>query len=88
LTTLLWSSSAIADLSDIRAYIAEFNPIAAARLAAALIEACESLRSFPRRGRVIAGSLREWPLVHPYVIRYEISGDHLHILRIRHGRRA
>jgi plasmid stabilization system protein ParE len=88
LNRLLWSASAVADLRDIRAYIAEFNPAAAARLAASLIEACENLRNFPHRGRTIAGGLREWPLVHPSVIRYQISGEHLHILRIRHGKRA
>jgi plasmid stabilization system protein ParE len=32
--------------------------------------------------------LRELTLVHPYIIRYRIAGDHVRVLRVRHGMRG
>ena len=88
LTTVIWSYSALADLLGIRSYIAQFNPAAASDIAARLIEAGNSLQRVPDRGRAAGDGLREWTLVHPYVIRYEIVGLEVHILGVRHGRRA
>jgi plasmid stabilization system protein ParE len=88
LTTVIGSPSAIADLLRIRGYIAQFNPGEASGMAARLIEAGNSLQRLPDRGRPAGDGLREWTLVHPYVIRYEIVGREVHILGVRHGRRA
>jgi len=81
-----FTASALADLSNIRAYIGKFNPAAAGLLAASLITASRSLADFPEQGRPLGRGRREWPVVPPYVIRYRISGEMVFILRIRHGR--
>jgi plasmid stabilization system protein ParE len=87
LTTVIWSSSSIDDLLSIRGYIDQFNPKAALGVAARLVEAGNSLKDFPERGRPVGDNLREWTLVYPYIIRYEIIGDEVHVLGVRHGRR-
>jgi plasmid stabilization system protein ParE len=46
----------MAQLRAIRAYLEQFNPEAAERLAARLVAAGNSLRSFPRRGRFVPGT--------------------------------
>jgi toxin ParE1/3/4 len=75
-------------IQAIRAYIKQFNPPAALMVAAALIEARNSLAEFPRRGRPVHGSdARELVTVYPYVIRYRIVGDTVRILRVRHAAR-
>ncbi len=86
MTKALWAPSALADLRAIRRYIDQFNPAAAEDLAARLLTAADSLVCFPLRGRLAENGTREWPLVYPYVIRYEIVGGVVHILRVRHGR--
>jgi toxin ParE1/3/4 len=82
-----FTTSAIADLISIRAYIGKFNPAAAGRMAARLLEAGNSLSDLPERGRAVGRDRRELPVVPPYVIRYRIEGETVLILRIRHGRR-
>lgn len=68
-------------------YVADFNPRAAAGLMEALTAAGNSLATFPYRGRPVGDNLRELTLVHPYIIRYEIAGNQVNILRVRHGMR-
>jgi toxin ParE1/3/4 len=85
---VIWSPSALRDIRHIYNYIARFNPRAAEDLAHQLAAAGDSLENFPQRGRPVPGTnLREWPLVYPYIIRYRIAGDHVRILRVRHGMR-
>ncbi len=85
---VIWSPSALRDIHHISSYIARFNRRAAEDLARELVAAGDSLDNFPQRGRPVHGTiLREWTLVYPYVIRYRIAGDHVRILRIRHGMR-
>jgi len=86
LTKVIWSPSSIRDLQSLRGYIGQFNPRAARDIAARLFEAGNSLKDFPRKGRPAGGNLREWTLVYPYIIRYEIVGDEVHVLGVRHGR--
>jgi len=85
LTKVVWSPSSVRDLQSLRGYIDQFNPRAARDIAARLFEAGSSLRKFPGKGRPVGDNLREWTLVYPYIIRYEIVGDDVHILGIRHG---
>jgi plasmid stabilization system protein ParE len=81
-----WSPAALRQLALIRAYIDQFDPNAAQRLAGRLLAAGESLREFPNRGRPTSDGKRELPTVAPYVIRYVVRGDGVRILRVKHGR--
>lgn len=83
---VVWTRRAIAKLDLIRAYIAQFDPEAAQRFAARLIEAGESLREFPRRGRPASSDRRELVVIPPYVIRYRVDGDRVVISDVKHGR--
>lgn len=82
---VIWTEPAIADLIGIRAYIGQFNPTAAARFVARLVEAADSLADFAERGRPRPQGGRELAALPPYLIRYRIAGDTVFILRIRHG---
>ena len=85
---VIWSDTALAQLEAIGAYVEQFNPMAAKALAMRLIAAGDGLATFPHRGRPVARtSMRELVTVNPYIIRYEVIGDQVHILRIRHGSR-
>jgi toxin ParE1/3/4 len=81
-----WTDPAVADLQSIQGYIAAMNPGAAGRVAQALLDAAESLSTFPMRGRS-SGATRRLVVVAPYVIRYRVRPGEVVILRIRHGRR-
>lgn len=84
---VIWSPTALNEVARIHAYVADFNPAAAARLTHALIAAGDSLAQFERRGRSVGGSLHELATIYPYIIRYRIAGDVVRILRVRHGMR-
>jgi plasmid stabilization system protein ParE len=85
---VVWSPASIIEIGHIRDYLADFNPRAAQAVAAALIGAGDSLAILPDRGRPVGDGLRELTTVWPYVIRYEIDGDEVRILRVRHGMRS
>jgi toxin ParE1/3/4 len=84
---VVWSPSALHEITDIYSYIARFNPHAAKRLVEALIIAGDSLGTFAYRGRLVGPHLRELTVVYPYIIRYRIIGDEVRVLRVRHGMR-
>ena len=80
-----WTEPARQDLERVRAYVAEFNPWAANRLAVQLLAAADSLEHFPRRGRLgIEAGTRELVAVPPYVIVYRIA-LRVEIVRIWHS---
>ncbi len=89
---LIVSSEAAADLNRLRTFLADKNPHAAQRAAAALINAVQSLDTFPDRGRpTMIEGVRE--LIVPfgnsaYVLRYVhlLDADEIIVLRIGHGR--
>lgn len=83
---VVWTEPALYDLEGIRAYIGQFNPTAAERIASRLREAGNSLNEHADRGRP-AERYRELTVVHPYVLRYRIAGGQVVILRVRHGKR-
>lgn len=88
MTEVVWTDPALANLDAIRVYIEQFNPTAAQKLAEHLIEAGNSLDRFPERGRRVAGTdMRELLAIFPYVIRYQIVGEEVVILRVRHAAR-
>ncbi len=84
---LIWSTDAIHDLRSIRSYIAETNPLAASRVAAALGDAATGLIAFPNRGRPVRSGVRELTTVPPYIIRYAVLPDEVRITFIRHSAR-
>ncbi|MGL4314599.1 MAG: type II toxin-antitoxin system RelE/ParE family toxin [Sphingomonas sp.] len=84
---IVWTNEAVEHLEAIIAYISAFNPDAAARLGAGLIEVADSLADFPNRGPDAGGGLREMTTVWPYILRYRVEAERVIILRIRHGAR-
>ena len=85
---VIWTDEAVANLDAIVAYIEDFSPLAAQRMAIKLIGASESLSTFPDRGRSSLGATRELTIIRPYIIRYRTEADAVFILRIRHTARA
>jgi toxin ParE1/3/4 len=85
---VVWTAFSLANVRAVRAYLAQFNPIAADELAARLVEAGNSLEAFPHRGRPVPGTgMRERLSVSPSIIRYRVTRDEVVILRVRHGAR-
>ena len=83
-----WTESAISDVAEIRAYIAQFNSNAAVDVARGLIEARDSFALFPERGRSIGSFRHELTTVRPYIICCSVQDGRVSILRVRHGARA
>jgi toxin ParE1/3/4 len=84
---VVWSRAALADLRRIIAYIHEFRPLAAQRMAIRLRSAGDSLATAEDRGRSISLGRRELTVAAPYLIRYRVVGDRVSILEVRHGAR-
>lgn len=85
---VIWSPAALRHVVHAYEYLEDFNPAAATALAEALLAACDSLQDFPYRGRLVPGTdLRELLTVPPCLIRYQVVGDTVRILRVRHGAR-
>jgi toxin ParE1/3/4 len=80
---VVWPPSALQDIFNIYNYIADYNPGTASGLIDALLDAVDSLTKFPRRGRPVGDNLRELTVVYPYIIRYEVLGNDVTILRFR-----
>ena len=90
MNSVLWTARALADLQQIRAYIAKFNPQAAASVAATLRNAGDTLARLPQRGRLLTGApaaTRELVTDYRYIIRYRVVGEEVVIMRVRHGAR-
>ena len=84
---IVWTREALINLELIRAYIQQFDPGAARRMATRLIDAGDSLSDFPERGRDVGAGVRELVTVPPYILRYRLEGGTVYILRVRHGAR-
>ena len=82
-----WTTTAAGDLAHIVDYIRKDNPGAARRVAQIIYQGIAGLRKFPNIGRIgLAENTRElvfspWP----YIAVYEIIGDQVQVLRIRHA---
>lgn len=86
--TLVYSEEAVADLLRLRAFIADKDPLAAARVASELITRIEKLRLFPSMGRAVElapdpEAIRD-AIFGKYVIRYTYQPNTIVILRIWH----
>lgn len=84
---VVWADEAVANLESIAAYISDFSPLAAQRLALRLKSAADSLADHAERGRSAGRGARELTVIYPYVIRYTVDKTTVRILRIRHGAR-
>jgi plasmid stabilization system protein ParE len=85
---VVWTDTASLGIEHAYNHIADFNPDAAARVAASLRAAGNSLETFPLRGRPVPGTaLRELVADYSYIIRYRVSGDTVFIMRVRHAAR-
>ena len=84
-----WATGAVEDLRNLRAYIAQDNPRAAAGLAAKVLEAVERLSSFPASGRPgRVPNTRELAVPGtPLVIPYTVSERGVEIIAVPHGAR-
>ncbi len=85
---LVYSEEAVADLIRLRAFIAEKDPSAAARIAAELITRIENIRLFPESGRSVAlapdpKSVRD-AVFGKYIVRYAAHTEVVVVLRIWH----
>lgn len=82
-----WTTNAANDLTRIVERIRQHNPSAAQYVARTIYQAVADLRTFSNRGRTgMAQDTREvvfapWP----YIVVYEVIGDHVNVLRIRHA---
>jgi toxin ParE1/3/4 len=86
---LVWRPRAVGDLVELRSYIAEENPIAAASVAMRIGQTVDRLRRFPEMGRPgrVPGT-RE--LVIPgtsYIAAHAIARDEVVILAVIHAAR-
>lgn len=82
---VVWSDEAIRNLENIVAYIADFSPLAAQRVALKLTSASDSLADYPNRGRRCSDGTRELIAVLPYLIRYDVGAEAIEIVSVRHG---
>ena len=86
---LVWTKTAVRDLTEIRNYIARDSPAAAVQMASRILDASDLLAAHPLMGRegrapatrelVIAGA--------DYIVIYRIRKKKLELLRVLHGKR-
>ena len=86
---IVWSPEALFDLADLRAYIAEDNPVAARQVVVAILDATELVANYPasgRPGRVPKTRELVIPKI-PIIVPYRVRGKVLEVLRIYHQAR-
>ena len=83
------NGSALADLVELRAYIAEDRPQAASAVARRILDAASHLERFPEMGRPgrVAGTRELVVNRTPYLVPYRIREDTIELLRVLHGAR-
>lgn len=86
---ILWSSAAWADVDRLHAFLAEHDLDAADAVVDKLANAPAALLSFPRRGSRLSDfaprEVREYR-VGNYLMRYEVAGAEIVVLRFFHAR--
>jgi plasmid stabilization system protein ParE len=75
------------DVRRIQDYIDQFSPAAAERVGKALVEAGNSLATFPERGRPRRDGLRELVAARSYIIIYRYASNGVEVVTVRHGAR-
>lgn len=84
---VIWSPTSLRQIEEIHDYIARDNPLAAIRMAEVLYKTGESLDILPDRGRPVPGTRMRELIVRPCIIRYQVDGNRVLIVRVRHGAR-
>jgi plasmid stabilization system protein ParE len=89
LKRLRFTASATRDLRRLRAFIAEHDPAAAARVSKRLGRTIRLLRDQPALGKSVEelAEVRQL-VVSDYVVRYTVRGDSVVVLRVWHGRES
>ncbi len=84
---LVFTEQAVGDVSRLREFIAEKNPIAAQRISAQLIDHIQRLVDQPQIGHSLEAlpGVREW-VARDYVVHYVVTADTLTVLQIWHGK--
>jgi plasmid stabilization system protein ParE len=87
--TIVWSAAAWADIDRLHAFLAEQDSDAADAMFDRLATAPAALLDLPRRGSRLSQydprEIREFRVGH-YLLRYELVGIDLFVLRFFHGR--
>jgi plasmid stabilization system protein ParE len=89
---LRYTPQAIEDLIRLREFIADKNPVAAQRTAAALVAGIEKLKVFPKIGVQVLrapqpDSIRDL-FIGSYTARYLTTADEIVILRLWHNKES
>ena len=86
---IYYSPESIKDLDRLREFIEQKNPLAARRIANAILEGIEKLKVFPNMGLPVNCAPEPKVIrdlyVGKYTIRYLVSNESIYILRIWHG---
>lgn len=87
--TLRWTVSAERDLVRLHAFLAPLNPRAAAQVVQQLVAGAAQLAAWPQLGT----KLEEFAprdvrrlIIGDHELRYEITAEAIHVLRLWHGR--
>lgn len=85
--TVVWTRQAVNDLSSITSYIGLGSSAAADRVAHKIAASVEALAATPAMGRTgeVPGTRELVITPWPYIVVYGIRGEHVRVLRIRHG---
>jgi len=85
---IVWSPLALARLREIRTYVAQDKPEAAARLATRIVSVAEALREHPYLGRVGAEpGIRELVIGgRPYIVLYRLQSGRAIVSTTWHGK--
>lgn len=87
---ILYTPEAIDDLTRLREFISEKNPHAAQRVAGELLEGINKLKVFPKMGitvnRAPDPSIIRDLFIGSYTVRYLLTNEQIHILRLWHGK--
>jgi toxin ParE1/3/4 len=86
---LVWTETAIANLVEIREYVAQDKPVAARRLAQRILSCAKRLAKYPHLGRAGRELDTRELLVGgtPYFICYQVHRERVAILAVVHGAR-
>lgn len=81
---------AIADVQEIKAYIAEDNPAAAARMGTTIYSRIEKLVDFPEMGTSLSAKINmrtdyRFLVCGTYLIFYKIEGESVSVYRVLNG---
>ena len=84
-----FTATALAELTDLRDYVAKDNPAAAKAVVLRIEQVIERIAQFPHIAREIDESgVRVFPVgPFPYLVFYTVDGDGVIIRNVRHGKR-